>query len=211
MKKKVYWIRIEQLREVYKCISQDNASAICQEHYQLLELLPHLCSLIDHKPIIYWIENRECKMSDHLNEIADFEYKQLTASDILLKSVKGYYIKVEDVLELNKTIPFSVIDNHLSYYGLVESVKRVANKNHYFYWIKRVGLLSTKGYKPDKGFVQLTVEDILKLHSQRYENRLQKQKTDVVRGDDTEGNRVQSRKRKTAIAVGHLSYKSIKS
>ena len=44
-----------------------------------------------------------------------------------------------------------------------------------------------------------------------YENRLQKQKADVVRGDDTEGNRVQSRKRKTAIAVGHLSYKSIKS
>ena len=43
------------------------------------------------------------------------------------------------------------------------------------------------------------------------EDRLQKQKADVVRGDDTEGNRVQSRKRKTAIAVGHLSYKSIKS
>lgn len=43
------------------------------------------------------------------------------------------------------------------------------------------------------------------------ENRLQKQETDVVRRDDTEGNRVQSRKRKTAIAVGHLSYKSIKS
>ena len=44
-----------------------------------------------------------------------------------------------------------------------------------------------------------------------YENRLQKQKTDVVRGDDTEGNRVQSRKRKAITAVGHLSYKAIKS
>ncbi len=42
------------------------------------------------------------------------------------------------------------------------------------------------------------------------ENRLQKQKTDVVRGDDTEGNRVQSRKRKAAITVGHLSYKAVK-
>ena len=42
------------------------------------------------------------------------------------------------------------------------------------------------------------------------ENRLQKQKTDVVRGDDTEGNRVQSRKRKASITVGHLSYKSVK-
>ena len=43
-----------------------------------------------------------------------------------------------------------------------------------------------------------------------YENRLQKQKTDVVRGDDTEGNRVQSRKRKVAVTVGHLSYKAVK-
>ena len=42
------------------------------------------------------------------------------------------------------------------------------------------------------------------------ENRLQKQKTDVVRGDDTEGNRVQSRKRKVAVTVGHLSYKAVK-
>lgn len=44
-----------------------------------------------------------------------------------------------------------------------------------------------------------------------YENRLQEQKTDVIRGDDTEGNRVQSRKRKAITAVGHLSYKAIKS
>ena len=211
MKKKVYWIRKEQLEEVYKCISQDDASAICQEHYQLLEQLPHSCSLTDNKPIIYWIENREFKMSNHLNEIADFEYKQLTVSDILLKSVKGYYIKVEDVLELNKTIPFSIIDQYLSSYGLVESVKRVANKNQYFYWIKGVGLLGTKGYKPDKGFVELTVEDILKLHSQHYENRLQKQKADVVRGDDTERSGIQGRRNKTSTSVGHLSYKAIHS
>lgn len=209
MKKKVYWIRIEQLQEVHKCMSQDIVSAICQEHYQLIEQLPHSCSLSNKKPIIYWIENRECKMSDHLNEIADFEYKQLTASDILLKSVRGYYIKVEDIMELNKTIPFSTIDQYLSSFGLVESIKRVANSNHYFCWMKEAGLLCTKGYKPDKGFVQLTVEDILKLHK-KDENRLQKQKTDVVRGDDTEGNRVQSRKRKAAVTVGHLSYKAVK-
>ena len=42
------------------------------------------------------------------------------------------------------------------------------------------------------------------------ENRLQKQETHVVRGDDTEGVGVQSRKRKIATSVGHLSYKSIK-
>lgn len=42
------------------------------------------------------------------------------------------------------------------------------------------------------------------------ENRLQKQETHVVRGDDREGNRVQSRKRKASITVGHLSYKTIK-
>lgn len=210
MKRKVYWIRIEQLEEVYRCMSQDDASAICQEHYQLVELLP-LFSLSNKKPIIYWIENQECKTTNHLNELDSFEYVQLTSSDIISKSIKGYYIKVEDVLELNKTIPFSIIDQYLSSYGLVESIKRVANKNQYFYWIKGAGLLGTKSYKPDKGFVQLTIEDILKLHSQKYENRLQKQKTDVFRGDDTKGNRVQSRKRKTAVAIGHLSYKSIKS
>ena len=130
MKKKVYWIRIEQLQEVYKCTSQDVASAICQEHYQLIDMLPHFSSLTNKKPIIYWIEGREAKMSTHLNEIADFEYKQLT--------IGSFFIDI------------------------------------------------------------------------RYENRLQKQKTDVVRGDDTEGNRVQSRKRKVAVTVGHLSYKAIK-
>ena len=211
MKKKVYWIRVEQLYEVYKCISQDDASIICQEHYQLLEQLPHSTSLSNKKPIVYWIENRECKMSDHLNELDMYEYVQLTLSDIIPKAVKGYYIKVEDILELNKTIPFSIIDNHLSSFGLMESVKRVANKNHYFCWMKDTGLLCRQSYKPSKEFVQLTVEDILKLHSQRYENRLQKQETDVVRGDDTEGNRVQGRKRKAITAVGHLSYKAIKS
>lgn len=192
-------------------MSRDNASVICQENYQLLEQLPHSCSLSSKKPIIYWIENKECKMTDHLNKLDSLEYIQLTLSDIISKSVKGYCIKVEDVLELNKTIPLSIIDEYLSYYGLVESVKRVANKNHYFCWIENEGLLCTKDYKPAKGFVQLTVEDILKLHSHRYENRLQKQKTDVVRGDDTEGNRVQSRKRKAITSVGHLSYKAIKS
>lgn len=131
MKKKVYWIRVEQLYEVYKCITQDDASIICQEHYQLVDDLPHFCSLSNKKPIVYWIENKEYKMTDHLNEIKDFEYKQLTISSFLI------------------------------------------NINH--------------------------------------ENRLQKQKTDVVRGDDAEGNRVQSRKRKAITSVGHLSYKAIKS
>lgn len=210
MKKKVYWIRIEQLQEVYECMSQDDASAICQEHYQLVDQLPHPTSLSDKKPIVYWIENKEWRMCNHLNGIADFEYKLLTSSDIISKSVRGYCIKVEDILELNKTIPFSIIDQYLSSYGLIESIKRVANRNQYFCWMKGEGLLCKKDYKPDKGFVQLTVEDILKLHSQRYENRLQKQKADVVRGDDTEGNRVQSRKRKVAVTVGHLSYKAVK-
>ena len=43
-----------------------------------------------------------------------------------------------------------------------------------------------------------------------YENRLQKQKADVVRGDDAEGNRVQGRVRKITITVGYLSNKTIK-
>ena len=211
MKKKVYWIRIEQLVEVYKCMSQDDASAICQEHYQLIDMLPHSCSLSNKKPIVYWIENKECKMTDHLTELDSFKYIQLTLSDFISKSVKGYYIKVEDILKLNETIPFSIIDQHLSSYGLTESVKQVANRNHYFCWSKEKNSLVVLSIKPTKGFVQLSVEDILKLHSKRYENRLQKQKIDVIRGDDTEGNRVQSRKRKAITAVGHLSYKAIKS
>lgn len=210
MKKKVYWIRVEQLEEVYKCMSQDDASAICQEHYQLVELLPFF-SLTNKKPIVYWIEGKECKMSDHLNELDSFEYVQLTLSDIISKSIKGYYIKVEDILELNKTIPFSIIDQYLSSFGLVESVKRVANKNQYFCWMKEEGLLCVKGYKPAKGFVQLTVEGILKLHSKRYENRLQKQETDVVRGDDTERSGIQGRRNKASTSVGHLSNQAIHS
>ena len=43
------------------------------------------------------------------------------------------------------------------------------------------------------------------------ENRLQKQETHVVRGDDAKGVGVQSRKRKAITSVGHLSYKTIKS
>lgn len=131
MKKKVYWIRKEALIEVYKYITQDDASTICQEHYQLVEQLPHVCSLTDKKPIIYWIENRECKMSDHLNEITDFEYKQL--------SISSFFINRKD------------------------------------------------------------------------ENRLQKQKADVVRGDDTEGSGIQGRRNKASTSVGHLSNQAIHS
>jgi hypothetical protein len=42
------------------------------------------------------------------------------------------------------------------------------------------------------------------------ENRLQKQETHVVRGDDTEGVGVQSRKRKASVTIGYLSNKAIK-
>ena len=42
------------------------------------------------------------------------------------------------------------------------------------------------------------------------ENRLQKQETHVVRGNDAEGVGVQSRKRKASVTVGHLSNKAVK-
>lgn len=129
MKKKVYWIRVEQLYEVYKCITQYDASIICQERYQLVDDLPHFTSLSNKKPIVYWIENRECRMTNHLSEIDDFEYKQLTISSFLI--------------------------------GI----------NH--------------------------------------ENRLQKQETNVVRGDDTERSGIQGRRNKALFTVGHLSYKAI--
>jgi hypothetical protein len=129
MKRKVYWIRIEQLQEIYKCMSQDDASIICQEHYQLVEQLPHSCSLSNKKSIIYWLENKECKMTDHLTELDNLEYKQLTIS--------SFFINRKD------------------------------------------------------------------------ENRLQKQETDVVRGDDTERSGIQGRRNKAFFTVGHLSYKAI--
>ena len=110
-------------------MTQDDASIICQEHYQLIDMLPHSCSLTNKKPIIYWIEDRDARMSTHLNEIADFEYKQL--------SIGSFFIDT------------------------------------------------------------------------RYENRLQKQKTDVVRGDDTERSGIQGRRNKAFFTVGHLSYKAI--
>ena len=44
-----------------------------------------------------------------------------------------------------------------------------------------------------------------------YENRLQKQKTDVVRGDDTERGGIQGRRNKASTSVGHLSNQAIHS
>ena len=41
------------------------------------------------------------------------------------------------------------------------------------------------------------------------ENRLQKQETHVVRGDDGEGSGIQGRRGQTSITVGHLSYKAV--
>jgi hypothetical protein len=43
------------------------------------------------------------------------------------------------------------------------------------------------------------------------ENRLQKQETHVVRGDDTEGSGIQGRRGKASITIEHLSYKAIHS
>lgn len=43
------------------------------------------------------------------------------------------------------------------------------------------------------------------------ENRLQKQETHVVRGDDGEGGGIQGRRGKASITIEHLSYKAIHS
>jgi len=42
-------------------------------------------------------------------------------------------------------------------------------------------------------------------------NRLQKQKTQIDRGDFPEGNRIKGRTCKVTIGVGHLSYQAVKS
>lgn len=47
------------------------------------------------------------------------------------------------------------------------------------------------------------------LKDNKNENRLQKQETHVVRGDDGEGSGIQGRRGQTSITVGYLSYKAV--
>lgn len=55
------------------------------------------------------------------------------------------------------------------------------------------------------------IKEIEPIKEDKNVNRLQKQKTQIDRGDLPEGNRIKGRACKTSIGVGHLSYQAVKS
>ena len=110
-------------------------------------------------------------------------------------------------------------DLNLPPYSIKTNGELSFNADCAYIWEKDSKCLAMKWdeiYKSYKDFDLITVSSYLEwlngkpININTNENRLQKQKADVVRGDDTEGNRVQSRKRKAAVTVGHLSYKAVK-
>ena len=102
-------------------------------------------------------------------------------------------------------------DNELSFSADCGYVWEKGGKCITMKWEELEKLLGSFTYISVEGFKKWFISDLKpNLKHKNNENRLQKQKADVVRGDDTEGNRVQSRKRKASITVGHLSYKSVK-
>lgn len=57
----------------------------------------------------------------------------------------------------------------------------------------------------------LSIKEKESIKEDKNVNRLQKQKTQIDRGDFPEGNRIKGRACKTSIGVGHLSYQAVKS
>ena len=106
----------------------------------------------------------------------------------------------------------NILHDHFSMkrISIEEGTLILENENAVIYWLENgrpkcsTNFIKTFKYK----YIEVTLSSINSISN---ENRLQKQKTDVVRGNDAEGNRIQSRISKASIAVGHLSYKAIKS
>lgn len=122
------------------------------------------------------------------------------ARDQFLEMVKQYGNKLHEILH-----------DHFSMKGtsIEEGMLAIKNEDAVIYWLENgkakcsPNFIKTFKYK----YVEVTLSSINNIFN---ENRLQKQKTDVVRGNDAEGNRIQSRISKASITVGHLSYKAIK-
>lgn len=103
-------------------------------------------------------------------------------------------------------------DNELSFSADCAYVWEKDSKCTTMKWEELEKLLGSFNYISIERFKKWFISDV-KPNSKHNtnENRLQKQKADVVRGDDTEGVGVQSRKRKASVTVGYLSNKAIKS
>ena len=123
------------------------------------------------------------------------------ARNQLLEMVKQYGNKLNNILH-----------DHFSVKGtsIEEGELILKNEDAVIYWLENgkakcsTNFIKTFKYK----YIEVTLSSINSIFN---ENRLQKQKTDVVRGNDAEGNRVQGRISKVATTVGYLSNKAIKS
>jgi hypothetical protein len=125
-----------------------------------------------------------------------------------------YWIARDQFLEMVKQYGnrlYDILHDHFSMKGtsIEEGMLIVKNDNAVIYWLENgTSKCSTNFIKSFKyKYVEVTLSSINSIFN---ENRLQKQKTDVVRGNDAEGNRIQSRISKASITVGHLSYKAVK-
>lgn len=123
------------------------------------------------------------------------------ARDQFLEMVKQHGSKINNILH-----------DHFSVKGtsIEEGELMLKNEDAVIYWLENgkakcsTNFIKTFKYK----YVEVTLSSINSIFN---ENRLQKQKTDVVRGNDAEGNRIQGRISKVAVTVGYLSNKAIKS
>lgn len=123
------------------------------------------------------------------------------ARNQFVKMAKQYGIKLDNILH-----------DHFSMRGtsIEEGTLILENEDAVIYWLENgkakcsTNFIKTFKYK----YVEVTLSSINNIFN---ENRLQKQKTDVVRGNDAEGNRIQGRISKVAVTVGYLSNKTIKS
>lgn len=124
-----------------------------------------------------------------------------------------YYIERSEFFKMSKQYANNlgnIMRDHFSVRGdSIENALTLSDKNAVVYWLENGTAKCTNNFTKSFNYkyVEVTLSSINTIFN---ENRLQKQKTDVVRGNDAEGNRIQSRVRKTTITVGHLSYKAIK-
>lgn len=124
-----------------------------------------------------------------------------------------YYIERSEFFKMSKQYANNlgnIMRDHFSVRGdSIENALTLSDKNAVVYWLENGTAKCTNNFIKSFNYkyVEVTLSSINTIFN---ENRLQKQKTDVVRGNDTEGNRIQSRISKASITVGHLSYKAIK-
>ena len=125
-----------------------------------------------------------------------------------------YYIERSEFLEMTKQYANklgNIMHDHFGVRGtsIENGTLILSDKNAVVYWLENSTAKCTNNFIKSFNYkyVEVTLSSINTIFN---ENRLQKQKTDVVRGIDAEGNRVQSRISKASITVGHLSYKAVK-